>query len=332
MQHKELKSKVGKSATKIWDAYQEVLAELNSGPSDPQSTVAVAKEVKVKKAVKISEAVSIEGIESTVTTLLQSVSEAKDAYDEIQTAIDAKKDELKDVHALEVEANSLVALVATKEAMVEEYKLKSIGVLENAREFEKETYDKLRKEAIKEREALAFEITNAKEVQEREKSEWEYKFQRTKEKLSDELQDELADRMKGVAEREAERGNKEDTLESLEEKIVSLNLVIDQMVVNKQTEIDTAVDVAKNKANKSAAIARSYDEKSHASEISISNANIDNLKEQVIDLKIRLENTEARVQVANTKLAEMANNALRAGADAATVAKVSEIAAGGGKK
>ena len=113
MQHKELKSKVGKSATKIWDAYQEVLTELNGGPSDPQTTVAVAKEVKVKKAVSVSESINVEGIKATTFSLLQSVSEAKEAYDEIQTAIDAKKAELKDVHVIEVEANALVALVAT---------------------------------------------------------------------------------------------------------------------------------------------------------------------------------------------------------------------------
>ena len=73
-------------------------------------------------------------------------------------------------------------------------------------------------------------------------------------------------------------------------------------------------------------------EKSYEAKLEVANANITSLVEQVTDLRTRLDKADNLVTAANERVTAIATSALKAGADAATVARVSEIAAGGQKK
>ena len=99
-----------------------------------------------------------------------------------------------------------------------------------------------------------------------------------------------------------------------------------------EERIATAVEEATAKLEKSHAIAKSYMSKEHAADMKIAEAKAESLTEKVTDLSTQLTKANDMIAGANNQVADMAKSALQAQADAATVSKVSEIAAGSNNK
>jgi DNA repair exonuclease SbcCD ATPase subunit len=333
MEHKELKSKVGKSATKIWDAYQDAVEELKrvSG-SEPISTTERAKRVKTNKAVEKTLGLNISEIESNINTLMKNLTEAKEKFDEAEWAIAAKKQELMDVHNLEVEANSLVAIVAAKDKLVSEKEQEAHSILEKAKLEAEEVLTNANARLIEVRNQISRERQEETTRRARELEEYEYEFERQKTKNMDEVKDTIAKIMKDADSRIEAVIEREEKAQELEDKVKDFEATIEKMKISTQSEIERAIEKAKESATASANIAKSLQKKDYEAEINLANAKASTLEEQVNDLKKRLSEAEERVQAANLKVSEMAQSALKAGADAATVAEVSKIAAGSQKK
>jgi chromosome segregation ATPase len=333
MEHKEMKSKVGKSATKIWEAYQEALNELKSKENGHMiSTIAVAQEQKKEAAVKTAAVVNVANIDTVVSGLLKNVEEAKNTFDELQLAINAKKAELQAVHGLEAEANALVALVATKDKLVAQRELEAQTIIENARVKAEE----LRKEAEEftatTKANVNAEMELAAKQREREQEEYEYKFGREKKAKLDEVEDQINQKVKELKERADEVKAREALADEKDAELDQLKNLLEKLEASTALRVEDAVQKAKEKAATSANIAKAMDKRSHEADMMVRDAEVKTLKDQLADYRTRLETANNQVNAANIKVAEMAQSALRAQGDAATISKVSEIAAGANKK
>ena len=286
-----------------------------------QDALTLRAKAAAEREAALASDVNVTGLSDGVTQLLERIDGAKTTYDELQTAIDTKKQELQEVHGIEVEANTLVLIAETKEQLVERKEAQAAELVTEAQE----------------RAAALLQAANEAEkaqAQQRQRTEqeWKYSFARQKRQEEDTFQDALTLRAKAAAEREAAVQEREDQADQKDEEITYLKEEVERLGAQTQEKIDEAVLVAKEGARRSAAIAKGMDDKGHQADTSIKTARISTLEEQVDDLATRLERQQQRVEDANTKLADMARASLQAGADAATVAKISEVAAGGGKK
>jgi DNA repair exonuclease SbcCD ATPase subunit len=332
MKHKPLKTMVGKKTKVIWENYKEVLDELKATETGVQNTVVAAKKEKTAKAVSTAKNVNVQTIESTVQALVDSLTNAKAEFNDVEAAIEAKKAELQEIHQLEVEANALVAVVATKDKLVAERQETAKKTLDDAAEKAQEVQQEAETKVAEMLRAAKEADGKAVVARKRQEEEWEYNFSRLKKERLDRLQDDLNAKIKVVEEREEEVTNREAKAKELDTEVTNLKDQIQQLEAATEQKVVAAVEKAKAGVAQSNAIAKAMDKKGHEAEMSIVNAKVASLEATVTDLNKRLEKANRDVQTANEKVAEMAQKALQAGADAKTVAELHRVTALGNKK
>jgi chromosome segregation ATPase len=314
MRHDEIKSKVGKSATKIWEAYQEVLSELKKLDGAPMSTTEIAQQSREAHVVKAAKKLNVDDLLGQLGTLVQAIQKIKNDYDEVELALDVKKKELAEVHKIEVEANSLIALAMAKDKLIVDRMEEAARITSDAAAQR----DEVLVDLAEKRQQWNLETTRMRE-------EDTYDFGREKQGREDALADVLVARTKVVEEREAELGDTEATISELTDKIETINATMDEKIAD-------AVEKAQKSSQQSANMSKAMTAKEHEATMTVANAKIETLEAQVADLTARMETAQQSVADANAKVSEMAQSALKSGADAQTVAKLSEIAASSGKK
>lgn len=331
LEHKELKSPVGKKTAEIWAAYQELLAEVKGKPSAPPSTAAVAQQKKVEAAVKTANSIGdLSGILAELDRFTKALTTAKGTYDEISIAIAAKKEELAAVHGLEAEANAAVALVAAKDKLVAEKTALADKIVSEAQEKATEIVVKAREEATILRDESQRADDLAERDRQRRQEEWEYNFGRQQTERLDEATDEINKRMKAVNEaelaveaREAKAGELDTQIKILQEKLAAADTV---------TKVAVADAIAKTEAHakKAAETQKTIIDSAHNAKLVVAEADNKALREQLTEAKARILVLETQVMNANEKVTQIATDAVKAGAEAKTVAKVAEVAAGAG--
>lgn len=334
MDHKPVKTPVGVKRTDLWEKYKELLKEFQEKEqSGALTTTAAAQQQKISQAIQTADGVNVDALESRITGLLSGFNTAKAEYDQLLEAIEAKKKELKEVHQLEVAANSLVAVVTAKDELVAEREQQAAQVLTDAKEKAEELLAQAREQVKQLKETAAQEKREQVQANEREQEQWEYDFAVSKRNREGELQEALTARLKEMQNKEIAVAEREAQADAKDNEIAQLKTNIEQLQAGEQARIDAAVEKAKKGMEQSYNISKAMDKKSHEAEMSIATARIETLTQQAADLNNRLERAQTAVELANTKVAEMAAKALQAGADKATIAEISKTMAGAsGKK
>ena len=313
------------SKSDIWAKLKEVKAQLDASPKSPVTTTEVAETTKVTKAVAVASSVSVDVVEKAVTELVSKFAETKDQYTSIVTAIDAKKKELKDILDLEVEANTLVAIVATKEQLVAKKDAEATALIESAKERATEIADEIKARRAEADEAIRVAIANAKQAREREQEEYVYNFTRKKKAELDAHNDDIASKNKVLDDREASIVTREATVKALDTEIAELKATMDAKIAKAEAE-------AKKSAESSANFAKLMIVKEHEASVSIKDARIATLEEKVAELTAQLNKAQDQVVAAHGKVTDMAQSAFQAQGDAATITRVSELAVSSGNK
>jgi len=315
MPHEELKSKVGKSATKIWEAYQDALKELKRlSEEKPSSTTEVAQRLRTNEAIKAVADLDIESLQSRLEDLVSGIVTSKQQYDAVMLALTTKKTELQDVHGIVAAADSLAALGVAKTQWLAEVQEKHDAIVAAAQVRLTELDQSItEKRAVYQQENQRLHAEDA------------YSFGRMKQQREDALKDELDTRMKVVASREAALDDAEGCISALRREIEDLNTSL-------ETRIASEVEKTRKSAEQSANIAKAMAFKTHEAEMLVANAKIESQLQQVEDLMQRLTVAQTLVASSADKVTAMAQSVVRAGADAATVARIAEVAAGSGKK
>ncbi len=333
MNHEALPKMVGVKTKVIWEGYQELLAEFRDLEAQMvASTTAIAEKERVAGAIKSADEVDVEDIDASVQGIVSSIATAMERYNDLKTAIAAKKAELEEVHGIEVEANTLVAVVATKDKMVTEKTEQARIVVEDAKVRAEELLATARESAANIRASAREEDQAGDQARDRKQAEWDYDFDRRVLEKNDKVQDAINDKLRELEAKQQAVAEREAKADELDANLLDLEQQLQHQKDQTANEIELAVEKAKKGAATSAAIAKSMDSKSHAADMSIIEARAKGLEERVVDLEGRLETANALVAAANTQVTEMAQASLRAGADANTIAELHKAQASGGKK
>ena len=332
MEHEELKSKVGKSATKIWDAYQEVLDELKAVETTA-SIASSAENLKTEAAIAAAEGVDVEATANILETVARGLREAKAEFDEVNAAIEAKKAELENVHGVQAEADSLAALVAAKDRLVSERTEKAAEILAEANEQAAEIRQAAADEARESRETVSEADAAALQARDRTQAEWEYDFKRKKQAQIDEVGDIIAKRLKALKEQEDAVKEREAEANEKDGEIADLKTKVESMENDLPAKLDAAREEGEKKAAKSFGFQKTIIEKDHEGRINVLEGANAALKERLMEMQSRLAAAEAQVNAAGQRVTDIATASLKSQGDAATISKVAEVAAAsGGKK
>ena len=242
----------------IMEAYEAVkkkLDDVEMSKDDPTVALEVAK--KVKKAESADNLIGLGILNEDIVA----------SYEDLMDTIADKKSELKDLYGIEVEANSLVALInASKDKKRELEETTAARLQELEDEYAKkkialdEEYDVLKREKQEEIKQLDESYEEAMDLAEkkrkRQEEEYAYETQRKRMKENDEWEDEKTRREKAMAERERELDIREeavieaeDHINSLEEQVKNMPDQIDEAYTNgcekgkKDTERSKAIEI-----------------------------------------------------------------------------------------
>jgi len=313
------------SKSEIWAEYKAVKAQLDAAPKAPVTTTEVAETTKATKAVAVASSVNVDVVEKAVNELVAKVSDTKEQYSSIVTAIDAKKKELKEILDLEVEANSLVALITTKDQLVAKKDAEAEALIENAKARALEIADEAKARRTEAEEYIRNLNATSKQARDRENEEYVYNFARKKKAELDAHNDDIASKYKVLDEREATIATRESTVKALDTEIAELKATMDVRVAKAEAD-------AKRSAEASANIVKSMLVKDHESSVAIKDARIATLEEKVADLTAQLAKAQDQVVSAHEKVTEMAKGAFQAQGDSATITRVAEMAVSSGNK
>jgi len=330
MEHQPLKSPIGKKNTQIWEAYQEVLKELQEKEA-VASTTEVSAAKRREGAIKIAEGLDANKMTSALEDLALGTAEAISQFAELNVAIEEKKDELRKVHKLEYDANAAVALAAAKDKLVKDREEQAERIISEAEEKRDHILADAALDAKAIDDAAAQRKAEFEQTTKRATEQWAYEFARKKRHDLDTIQDEIDAKMKLLNERELYIAGREETIKELDTRIIGLETQLADKEKSIQATVDAAVKEAVDRANKSGAIAKTMAEKELRGEMAVLQSRNESLQSLVDDLRERLTRAEDQVQAANGRVTEIATSAFKRDADAATVAKVSEIAAGSQK-
>lgn len=283
--------------TEILEAYmsmKEKLDTLESMKDDPMKTLAKGEAARVANSAK-----SI--IEKDILN-----PEIVQSYMDLQKEIENKKETLKQLFAIEAEANSMVAIInANKEKEVELKNRYNEKSAELEAEFSSKK-EKLNEEIIlleeRRKEALKnIETDNQTYMEkvmidrEREEEEYIYNLKRNRKKENDAWEDQKVAREKILTDREVAVLARETAMDEKEEYVASLE--------RKVSEISTLVDLAREEGMKKG---KADAEKSHAFEtrtINTKNEYEQNaLKDKVARLEADLEKEREAKEIIQDKL------------------------------
>lgn len=283
--------------TEILEAYmsmKEKLDALESMKDDPMKTLAKGEAARVANSAK-----SI--IEKDILN-----PEIVQSYIDLQKEIENKKETLKQLFAIEAEANSMVAIInANKEKEVELKNRYNEKSAELEAEFSSKK-EKLNEEIIlleeRRKEALKnIETDNQTYMEkvmidrEREEEEYIYNLKRNRKKENDAWEDQKVAREKILTDREVAVLARETAMDEKEEYVASLE--------RKVSEISTLVDLAREEGMKKG---KADAEKSHAFEtrtINTKNEYEQNaLKDKVARLEAGLEKEREAKEIIQDKL------------------------------
>ncbi len=319
--------------SEIWKAYQEILTGANENTDTVTTTTGVAEQKKVDSAIKTAGAVDITKIEASVNGLVSQMTASLGEYGDIITAIKAKKVELKDILGIEVEANSLVALVATKDKLVAEKVEKALQIEADANAKADAIIAEAKESSAKTKVEIAEIKKLAKQDQSRQVSEWEYAFGRRKQQDVDALQDNLDGQVKVIVERETAVKVREDNAKALETSVTVAEKALADEITATDGKIADAVTKAKKGAETSANIAKAMDKKANEADMSIKDARIQTLEEKVAEQAIVIDRANQLAADANAQIISVANNALDNQKNTDSVTRLAEMQAqSNGKK
>ena len=312
---------VSSTKKEIWDAYKAAKDQLEALAKPTENTVEKAKTVQTAKAIESSNSIDIESVETSLTVLVTKIAELKSQYDDIITAITAKKNELKEVHEIEASANDLAALITAKEKLIE---MSAKAAEEKKKEADDYYNDKV---------AAANEFTKLTALNhKREEEEYIYNTTRQRKRDEDAVADALELKKRSLDDREKAVAEREALADENEKKVTDLQKKYEDLEKSVNAEIAAAVQTAKDGTQKSAQIAANILKANTDADMRIATAKIETLEAKVVELQKQLDKANELVAKANTQVSDMAQSALKAQGDVNTISKVSEIAAGSQKK
>jgi len=289
---KEITSKSTKA--EILKAYNEAIQKVNQ--KSPKEQYEVEQNTNIVNSVdKKIDNLDINSLSNSLTNfvqdLLNKIEEKKNDYKELTDAIDIKKEELKNIHGIETQAETLEALIIAHNKQKEE-----INNEINSLKIEKEEVKKDLAIFKKQQEV------SIKQELSRYQDEQNYDLERTKIKELDNWEDKKNEKQKELNEIKEQINklyNDKTKIEEMEEKIKS----IPELIENAKNE---ALEDQKKQFAKQEAIKESYSNKNKESEKRIYESKIELLEQQLLDSKNQIKQLTDKLDEAYEKIQNIA--------------------------
>ena len=312
MSVEKIRATVGTPKPELLKIYKEHITELRNEIDTLKSTREVAQDKIVTEAVATASTIEIHSVEE----LLNQIINAKKEFENINLAIQAKKNELKDVLAIEVEANSLLALINAKSKFAEDQDKE----LEDARQKASDEAEQLiaaaAAKAAQIREEIVTEEKAATQNEARRSEEWEYNFKRMKKEKEDTLQDQLNIKTKSLDDRAELLKKQAEIIGTRVAEIDAQAAEIKAIKEGTTAAVAAAVEETRKKAETSAAISANIVKSKHDSEIILLNERNTSLTAQLAAANKEIDNLKAAVTAANKQVQDIAIKSLEARAEA----------------
>lgn len=261
-------------------------------------------------------------VDKSLNELMINFDEKKNEFLSLEEAIKAKDEELKEIYAIEREAQSLAALVNSHDVLRKQHSEENEITLEK---FQEELYA-VRKQIEEEKKHAQEQAKQAREAlkqeQDRAKAEFDYNFAREQKIKRDELADEIAVARKEIAEKEEELrewetnvGIRENEVDALEEKVTEIPALI-------EAAKQEAADKAKKDAEKSFVFEKRAIEANKDAEIRVLQHQVDLLTASLAQEKESHKATMEQLNAAYGRLENVANSAVEGSKAQDTITKL----------
>jgi Uncharacterized conserved protein len=311
--------KVNENNTKaqILAAYKEAVEQLKQFQAKVSSP---ELEIKQKinenisnKANQISNqdvlgAISIlqKNISSTLSNISKDLIEEIEKFENLKKAVELKEVELKELFDIEKQAFTLTALINAQNVEKEKFEAEQKKTLEevNARMIEVENNIKKLEEEYQERRKELL-LKDEKE-RTRKQEEFEYEFNRIKQRKLDLLNDEIASKKKEMNEIEEQLLAREKQVSEVEKTIESLKAQIDSFPEREAQIIKETEERVRKEEARTAAIKENYATKDINNKISVYENKIQLLEQILQDEKARNLELTKKLDEAYAKIQDMA--------------------------
>jgi len=261
--------------------------------------------------------------------MLESFIKLTEEYNDVSTAINEKKKELKEVHDIAVEADTFVALVGAKEKIKADKEDEALKIIEDANDKAKEVIDNAHTKEENIANQIQESIDNYTIDSKRKKDEFEYDFNREKKQKADALADKLAIDAKQLDIRTELIKAREDKAKEIDLIIENLNDEIDKIKVERDSEIKKQVAIAEHRAKRDKEFEVNTSKTKHEAEVSIKDNENGMLKSQIVDLKAQVTTLQRAVDNASERVTSIATASLESKANEGTIQTVMEAVKSG---
>lgn len=296
--------KITSKSTKsqILDAYNKAIKKLNEIEASKDAPVSQKESQMKKETFEAADKIVAMGILNPEITC---------QYKSLELAIEMKKNELKDLYDLEVEANSLTAMINahkdTQRELEEEAKENKKAIEAEIKALEaglKAKKEEVENEVAEERERVS-------KIRQREEEEYQYNLKRKQQLEDDEWEDNKKARESVIASREEELVNKGKELVEKEAYIADLEDKVASIPDQVASAYEEGKKEGKAKADKSNAFEVRSLETKHKYEVQNLQNQIDRLGQDLETEKSKNNDLQNKLDDAYTQMRELATNTVQ---------------------
>ena len=296
--------KITSKSTKsqILDAYNKAIKKLNEIEASKDDPVSQKESQMKKETFEAADKIVDMGILNPEIT---------GQYKSLELAIEMKKNELKDLYDLEVEANSLTAMINahkdTQRELEEEAKENKKAIEAEIKALEaglKAKEEEVENEVAEERERVS-------KIRQREEEEYQYNLKRKRQLEDDEWEDNKKARESVIASKEEDLTNKEKELLEKETYIADLEDKVASIPDQVAAAYEDGKKEGKAKADKSNAFEVRSLETKHEYEVQNLQNQIDRLEQDLETEKSKNNDLQNKLDDAYTQMRELATNTVQ---------------------
>ena len=288
--------------SEILSAYEAAMEEIKKLKSEKFNPV---EEQQSKKNKEIIEKADITSENNIINPAII------EEYKNLKSAISLKRDELRELYGIDIEANSFAALVEAKntkldelDKQIEDKKIEYVDLSNSLSESHKARIQQLNDEACEYKNRL-------KKDRDREEEDFKYNLERERRIENDKWEDEKAQRLAAVEEREEAVSERELSHDNMVNEIKELNDKLSEVPAAIEAAKEEAAKEAKSKAEKSFAFEKRAMESDYSHMKEMLESKLDTLNEKIADLISDNEELKSNLNAAYEKIENIANESVK---------------------
>lgn len=334
----ELRDMTMKNTKKeMLDAYREALRQLEETRAGELRPKEAGEEKERQKTLAAVDSLSSEGVTANIAALKSEISktlsrisdqleEQVQVYQKVQSAIQERERDLKDIYEIERAAGSLGALIEAHGVKSRRLEAETAARKE---ELEKEMLEtRLKYQEEKDRlkaEADEIKISEAKR-RKRDKEEYEYEFEREKRLARDRFEDEKAQAEKETQQKKAELEEREQELSRREEELSRLRRESEGFAKEKETAVQGAVKEASQRLQREAERSEEFLTKQFEGERNVFTTRISSLEQTIKEQSQRIAAMSQQLDKSYQQVEGIALKAVEGSSEVRSLSRLQQMA------